>query len=91
MEGVRRRRRADGVAGLQSHHGVAADAVREGESSTPPRRPRLTAHATQGRRFVVVRLQGPEGLSGGGTRVGRGSGPSCGGCQRKADSGREDR
>ena len=52
----------DGVAGLQSHHGVAADAVREGESSTPPRRPRLTARATQGRRVVAVRLQGPEGL-----------------------------
>ena len=62
MEGVRRRRRADGVAGLQSHHGVAADAVREGESSTPPRRPRLTARATQGRRFLTLRLQGPEGL-----------------------------
>ena len=29
MEGVRRRRRADGVAGLQSHRGVTADAVRE--------------------------------------------------------------
>ena len=28
----------DGVAGLQSHRGVTADAAREREGSTPPRR-----------------------------------------------------